>query len=259
MRRSRRSPPSRSLAALVPARALRPAGSSVTLTLDWTPNPDHVGFYYARDTGLFARGGPRRRDPCALRPDRAAQARRGRHERPRRLLRAGALLRRREEAARRRGRRSRPAAAQLVHRDRAAGPDRARSARGARSASPASRPTTRRSTPHSPRSASAARTSRSSPSATTCCPRCSLKGRRRARRVPQRRRDPARSCAASTRRSSRSTAPASPPTTSSCSLRTRTGLRADAAYRSTVRRFVAAFLAGTDDARGTPASRARRS
>lgn len=29
----------------------------VTLTLDWTPNPDHVGFYDARDTGLFARAG----------------------------------------------------------------------------------------------------------------------------------------------------------------------------------------------------------
>src|SRR5262245_36153216 len=35
------------------------AGSSehVTLTLDWTPNPDHVGFYYARDTGLFDKDG----------------------------------------------------------------------------------------------------------------------------------------------------------------------------------------------------------
>jgi putative hydroxymethylpyrimidine transport system substrate-binding protein len=29
----------------------------VTLTLDWTPNPDHIGFYYARDTGLFANAG----------------------------------------------------------------------------------------------------------------------------------------------------------------------------------------------------------
>ena len=32
-------------------------GQHVTLTLDWTPNPDHVGFYYARDTGLFERAG----------------------------------------------------------------------------------------------------------------------------------------------------------------------------------------------------------
>jgi len=32
-------------------------GQKVTLTLDWTPNPDHVGFYYARDSGLFARAG----------------------------------------------------------------------------------------------------------------------------------------------------------------------------------------------------------
>src|SRR5438876_4055418 len=44
------------LALLVP---LASAGSSqkLTLTLDWTPNPDHVGFYDARDTGLFERVG----------------------------------------------------------------------------------------------------------------------------------------------------------------------------------------------------------
>ena len=29
----------------------------VTLTLDWTPNPDHVAFYYAKETGLFAKEG----------------------------------------------------------------------------------------------------------------------------------------------------------------------------------------------------------
>lgn len=29
----------------------------ITLTLDWTPNPDHVGIYYARETGLFSRAG----------------------------------------------------------------------------------------------------------------------------------------------------------------------------------------------------------
>src|SRR4051812_26572878 len=33
------------------------AAQKVTLTLDWTPNPDHVGFYYARDNGLFAKAG----------------------------------------------------------------------------------------------------------------------------------------------------------------------------------------------------------
>lgn len=33
------------------------SGQHVTLTLDWTPNPDHVGLYYARDTGLFSRAG----------------------------------------------------------------------------------------------------------------------------------------------------------------------------------------------------------
>jgi len=37
--------------------AARAGGQKVTLTLDWTPNPDHVGFYDARDTGLFARAG----------------------------------------------------------------------------------------------------------------------------------------------------------------------------------------------------------
>lgn len=29
----------------------------VTLTLDWTPNPDHAGLYYARDTDLFGKAG----------------------------------------------------------------------------------------------------------------------------------------------------------------------------------------------------------
>jgi putative hydroxymethylpyrimidine transport system substrate-binding protein len=29
----------------------------VTLTLDWTPNPDHVGLYYAQQTGLFSKAG----------------------------------------------------------------------------------------------------------------------------------------------------------------------------------------------------------
>lgn len=32
-------------------------GQKVTLTLDWTPNPDHVGFYDALETGIFARAG----------------------------------------------------------------------------------------------------------------------------------------------------------------------------------------------------------
>jgi len=49
------------VAALVALVALVPAalagGQKVTLTLDWTPNPDHVGFYDARGTGLFARAG----------------------------------------------------------------------------------------------------------------------------------------------------------------------------------------------------------
>jgi putative hydroxymethylpyrimidine transport system substrate-binding protein len=47
------------LAALIALVPLAVAGSSqkLTLTLDWTPNPDHVGFYYARDMGLFAQAG----------------------------------------------------------------------------------------------------------------------------------------------------------------------------------------------------------
>jgi putative hydroxymethylpyrimidine transport system substrate-binding protein len=51
----------RSLAALAAAAILvstaSAGGQKLTLTLDWTPNPDHVGFYYARDTGLFAKAG----------------------------------------------------------------------------------------------------------------------------------------------------------------------------------------------------------
>src|SRR5262249_13314761 len=35
----------------------RASGQRVTLTLDWPPNPDHVGFYDARDSGLFTRAG----------------------------------------------------------------------------------------------------------------------------------------------------------------------------------------------------------
>jgi putative hydroxymethylpyrimidine transport system substrate-binding protein len=44
------------LAVLAPLAFAGPT-QRVTLTLDWTPNPDHVGFYDARDTGLFARAG----------------------------------------------------------------------------------------------------------------------------------------------------------------------------------------------------------
>ncbi len=55
--------PSRGLpfALLVFAAALAPiaaaGGQRVTVTLDWTPNPDHVGIYYARDAGVFAHAG----------------------------------------------------------------------------------------------------------------------------------------------------------------------------------------------------------
>jgi putative hydroxymethylpyrimidine transport system substrate-binding protein len=33
------------------------SGQHVTVMLDWTPNPDHIGLYDARDTGLFQRAG----------------------------------------------------------------------------------------------------------------------------------------------------------------------------------------------------------
>jgi putative hydroxymethylpyrimidine transport system substrate-binding protein len=33
------------------------SGHKLSVMLDWTPNPDHVGLYYARDTGLFAQAG----------------------------------------------------------------------------------------------------------------------------------------------------------------------------------------------------------
>jgi putative hydroxymethylpyrimidine transport system substrate-binding protein len=44
------------LVILAPA-AFAGGGQKLTVTLDWTPNPDHVGIYDARDTGLFARAG----------------------------------------------------------------------------------------------------------------------------------------------------------------------------------------------------------
>jgi putative hydroxymethylpyrimidine transport system substrate-binding protein len=44
-------------ALIVLAPAVLAGGQKVTLTLDWTPNPNHIGFYYARDSGLFARAG----------------------------------------------------------------------------------------------------------------------------------------------------------------------------------------------------------
>jgi putative hydroxymethylpyrimidine transport system substrate-binding protein len=56
MRRSTVALVAAALIVLAPA-ALAGSPRKVTLTLDWTPNPDHVGIYDARDTGLFARAG----------------------------------------------------------------------------------------------------------------------------------------------------------------------------------------------------------
>ena len=45
------------LAAMLAPLALAGPPRPVTVMLDWTPNPDHVGLYDARETGLFARAG----------------------------------------------------------------------------------------------------------------------------------------------------------------------------------------------------------
>jgi len=44
-------------AAVAAAGLARGAAQKLTLTLDWTPNPDHVGLYDAQQTGRFARAG----------------------------------------------------------------------------------------------------------------------------------------------------------------------------------------------------------
>jgi len=45
------------LAATAVALAATRSSDHVDVTLDWTPNPDHVGLYYAQQTGLFAKAG----------------------------------------------------------------------------------------------------------------------------------------------------------------------------------------------------------
>jgi putative hydroxymethylpyrimidine transport system substrate-binding protein len=56
MRRSTVAVAAAALIVLAPA-ALAGGAQKMTLTLDWTPNPDHVGIYDAQDAGLFARAG----------------------------------------------------------------------------------------------------------------------------------------------------------------------------------------------------------
>jgi len=47
----------RSAIALLATLAVTGTSHHVTLMLDWTPNQDHVGFFYARDKGFFANRG----------------------------------------------------------------------------------------------------------------------------------------------------------------------------------------------------------
>jgi putative hydroxymethylpyrimidine transport system substrate-binding protein len=47
----------RSALALLATLAVTGGPHHVTLMLDWTPNPDHVGFFYARDKGFFEKSG----------------------------------------------------------------------------------------------------------------------------------------------------------------------------------------------------------
>jgi putative hydroxymethylpyrimidine transport system substrate-binding protein len=56
MRRSALAAVVAALIVLAPS-ALAGGARKVTLTLDWTPNPDHVGIYDAQSAGLFARAG----------------------------------------------------------------------------------------------------------------------------------------------------------------------------------------------------------
>src|SRR5712692_4566105 len=56
MRRSTVAAAAAALIVLAPA-ALAGGAQKMTLTLDWTPNPDHIGIFDARDTGLFAHAG----------------------------------------------------------------------------------------------------------------------------------------------------------------------------------------------------------
>ena len=75
--------------------------------LDYFPNADHAGLYAAQAAGLYEKAGPRRQDPGAAGPVRAAEAA------ARRPRRRGDLLRARAAA------RARPGAENLVARRRA--------------------------------------------------------------------------------------------------------------------------------------------
>ena len=122
------------------------ATQRATLTLDWTPNPDHVGFYYARDTGLFAQGraSTSRSTPPPIRPRRSSSS-------PPAAATSPSRTSRRSSSPRPRSCRSSPSPSvigqplnsfmSIEPSDPLAG----RPRRAARSASPASPPTTRRS------------------------------------------------------------------------------------------------------------------
>ena len=200
-------------------------------------------------------GGPRRLDPGAVRSDRAAQARRRRRERPRRLATSKS-----SSSPPRRSCPSSPSPQSCRSRSTRSWRSSRRSARirdlEGRTIGITGVPSDYATLDTALQSAGLTRKDVKVVSVGYSLLPALLahKRRRRARRLPQRRRDPARSCAASTRRSSPSTGPASPPTTSSSSSPTRHGCSTDPAYRPGVKRFVDAFLAGTDAGAAQPAT-----
>ena len=193
-----------------------------------------------RTHGMFAKRGPRRLDPRAVRSDHAAQARRGGQGRPRRLLRAGAVLRRGQEAAGDRRRRRRAAAAQLDHGDRPAASRSVADLKG-KTIGITGVPVRLRALDTALARAGLTRADVKvvSTSATTSCRRCSRTGSTRCSASTATSRGSSCSSADSSRRSSRSTAPACPTYDELVLVASADRLRTDPAYAATVERFVA--------------------
>ena len=233
-------------------------GQHVTLTLDWTPNPDHVGFYYARETGLFERAGL---DVAIHAPSDPTA--------PLKLVGVGdsdlAVSYEQEVFLAAAKQLPVTAVAAVVPRPLnsliAIEPECGSCATCAagRSGSPACPRTTRRSIPRSLGRPDAQgrqdRQRRLQPAPRAARPQ----GRRRTRRVPQRRRDPARRA-----RPAPDGHPGQPrrrpdATTSSCSSQARSGSRPTRPTARPSADSSAAFLAGTSTRAATPSARSRSS